>query len=383
MNNKRSFDVISVQIVLYVLFVIISLSAILSIDNYMHRRMMYINSLFLNETSKIHLNDILKSKISDAHSTLLSYTHALSFNEMDKLEKRMSKDVEEISKLLFILEQGGTYIDSVDVKYDKQSKITFNIDYINHNKGKYNIQVLDLRAKLIEIEHFIDEFRNLVIDGILAFQSNSVDRVMAATRQRSFAVKSLASFFTRVNESSNRMYKEAGDSEKRIKAYIDATATKFRSTKLKMNAILAFLLIGSGILMFYRVSRVVKSRAEVSEELNRVNSSQEELIKQRTMELETEVRIRKQKELESVSKARFLMDVIESLEHPFYVIDVETYEIELANNAAYDVIGNRGSTCYELTHHSNHPCDGLDHPCPLKKKLPKQVLPLPWSMFMW
>ncbi len=241
MNNKRSFDVISVQIVLYVLFVIISLSAILSIDNYMHRRMMYINSLFLNETSKIHLNDILKSKISDAHSTLLSYTHALSFNEMDKLEKkRMSKDVEEISKLLFILEQGGTYIDSVDVKYDKQSKITFNIDYINHNKGKYNIQVLDLRAKLIEIEHFIDEFRNLVIDGILAFQSNSVDRVMAATRQRSFAVKSLASFFTRVNESSNRMYKEAGDSEKRIKAYIDATATKFRSTKLKMNAILAF-----------------------------------------------------------------------------------------------------------------------------------------------
>ncbi len=119
--------------------------------------------------------------------------------------------------------------------------------------------------------------------------------------------------------------------------------------------------------MFYRVSRVVKSRAEVSEELNRVNSSQEELIKQRTMELETEVRIRKQKELESVSKARFLMDVIESLEHPFYVIDVETYEIELANNAAYDVIGNRGSTCYELTHHSNHPCDGLDHPCPLKK----------------
>lgn len=367
MNKRKPFDIIILQIILYVFLVVISLSTIIVIDNYMRNRVMFLNSLFINETSKIHLNDILKSKISDAQTTLLSYTHAISFKEMEKLEKQMGVATEEISKLLFIMEQGGSYVDTVDVAYNKLNKIKFAIDYVNYNKSLYNIQVLDLRAKLIDIENYVDEFRNLVIDSILARQSGSVERIMASTEQINFAIKSITPFFTRIDESSNRLYVEARDSVILIKEYIDSTSSKFRSLKITTNIILTFLLVGLGFIMYLRVSRVVRSRSELIEELNTVNNSQEALINKRTSDLETEVKIRKQKEQDSDSKARFLMDVIESLEHPFYVIDTETYEIIMANNAAYEVIGNRGTTCYELTHHSNEPCDGLDHPCPLKK----------------
>lgn len=59
----------------------------------------------------------------------------------------------------------------------------------------------------------------------------------------------------------------------------------------------------------------------------------------------------------------FVETVIESLTHPFYVIDVNDYTVKLANSAANfgDLTG--ASKCHELTHRSETPCGGCDHPC--------------------
>ncbi|MFO8077825.1 MAG: ATP-binding protein [Thermoplasmatota archaeon] len=74
-------------------------------------------------------------------------------------------------------------------------------------------------------------------------------------------------------------------------------------------------------------------------------------------------------------KSGFLRNVIESLKHPFYVIDVNNYKIRLANSAAqldrlYDT-----STCYQLTHRKKQPCGSKEHICPLEqmKKTGKPV----------
>lgn len=61
-----------------------------------------------------------------------------------------------------------------------------------------------------------------------------------------------------------------------------------------------------------------------------------------------------------------LVNTIEALTHPFYVIDINTYEIIIANSAAkelntYDSI----TTCYRLTHRCEEPCGSGNHPCPL------------------
>ncbi len=66
---------------------------------------------------------------------------------------------------------------------------------------------------------------------------------------------------------------------------------------------------------------------------------------------------------------RILLETtIHSLDYPFYVIDVDTYQIELANSAARQCsITGDLSTCYELTHRRFQPCSGQDHPCPLEQ----------------
>ncbi len=64
----------------------------------------------------------------------------------------------------------------------------------------------------------------------------------------------------------------------------------------------------------------------------------------------------------------FLRYVIDSLDHPFYVINAETYEIEQANQV---LLQGRplepGTTCYRLTHQRDVPCAESGFPCPLEE----------------
>lgn len=63
---------------------------------------------------------------------------------------------------------------------------------------------------------------------------------------------------------------------------------------------------------------------------------------------------------------QFLLSTIDSLTHPFYVIDVRNYQIVLANAAAQLEKANGKSTCYALTHKRNVPCNYAGELCPLE-----------------
>lgn len=63
----------------------------------------------------------------------------------------------------------------------------------------------------------------------------------------------------------------------------------------------------------------------------------------------------------------YLQDVIDSIQAPFYVIDVKDYRIRLTNRAAREMgLIEENTTCYALTHRRQEPCSGLEHPCPLQ-----------------
>jgi PAS domain S-box-containing protein len=61
-----------------------------------------------------------------------------------------------------------------------------------------------------------------------------------------------------------------------------------------------------------------------------------------------------------------LENTIESLTHPFYVVDANDYTIVMANSAAQKLDDAAATcTCYALTHHTHSACMGSEHPCPL------------------
>ena len=84
---------------------------------------------------------------------------------------------------------------------------------------------------------------------------------------------------------------------------------------------------------------------------------------------EADVRLQKhQADITIAQQGIFLSTVMDSLDHPFYVIDANDYTVKLANKAIKESCAWKDRImCYELTHNRQSPCDCQQHPCPLKE----------------
>ncbi len=80
--------------------------------------------------------------------------------------------------------------------------------------------------------------------------------------------------------------------------------------------------------------------------------------------MENALRLKEQKSRED---SEFLKIVIDSLPHPFYVINPADYSIVLANTASGLDLAAGKQICHKVTHQSDSPCSSVEHPCPLEK----------------
>ncbi|RLA76362.1 MAG: hypothetical protein DRG30_03030, partial [Epsilonproteobacteria bacterium] len=80
----------------------------------------------------------------------------------------------------------------------------------------------------------------------------------------------------------------------------------------------------------------------------------------------------KKTEKELSKQHKYLQTIIDGIEDPIMVIR-EDYSIEVMNTVLhqevdkYQLADPKHPKCYEISHHRSAPCDGDEHPCPLKK----------------
>lgn len=146
-----------------------------------------------------------------------------------------------------------------------------------------------------------------------------------------------------------------------------------------------FLINGKGeVTAVVMTSRDINERKRLEEELKQYREHLIEMVRQRTAELQTtndqlsqEIADRKQTEDETRRNNEFLKHVIESLGHPFIVIDAGDYTIKTANSAALSGGMEKPRTCFALSHKRDNPCEGTEHACPLEQiKRTKQPVTL-------
>lgn len=66
-------------------------------------------------------------------------------------------------------------------------------------------------------------------------------------------------------------------------------------------------------------------------------------------------------------QSEFLKSILESLPHPFYVVDAHNYNVVMANSAARSEGLSEGENCYGPTYGGSRPCEALGDNCPVKR----------------
>jgi len=176
--------------------------------------------------------------------------------------------------------------------------------------------------------------------------------------------------------------------DKKWSIVIDTPESNISSLFIKFNTKYAYVTIsailaimGGSLFMIILINKwnhvlqeENRERLNAEQELKKAHDELGQRIEERTSELyqinehlENEIEERRVAEAETAKQNELVKNTIESLSHPFYVIDSETYVIQLANSASNFGELNYKSTCYSLTHQKDHPCNCKDHPCTIKE----------------
>ncbi|MBT3251373.1 MAG: PAS domain-containing protein [Candidatus Marinimicrobia bacterium] len=118
------------------------------------------------------------------------------------------------------------------------------------------------------------------------------------------------------------------------------------------------------------LTREIDQHKQTEKELNRYQDHLKDLVREATealnisnKELKDDINKRKKVEKELKKQTNFVMNLYESLSHPFYVIDANDYSIVMANSAASMGDSDDCNTCYKKTHNLDEPCSSPDYPC--------------------
>ena len=166
-----------------------------------------------------------------------------------------------------------------------------------------------------------------------------------------------------------------------------------KASFIAVGAALAVVLVGAGL--FLRVSeplirrleeranglaaaneqlaREIDKRGRAEENLRKAHEELERRVEERTADLskineflKQEVQERKRAVEKNKKQSEFLQNILDSITHPFYVIDVEGYIIKMANSASEVDPKETDAPCYRLLHQRDSPCGDAAKVCPVE-----------------
>ena len=329
----------------------------------------YLQQLTANDQVKVELGYVARELVQELHIQFdkLFLTRCQKNFQIGK--KQIDKKLDDLEKLLDVIQHGGTYTRHYRVNQEEKDLISRTLSYHNYFPGRINLGVIEIRTKIALLREMLDSIilpqSNTFSEKTVSAESaDGADTGVAATLRK---YKQIEPFFRRLVGNTNRIFLDGQREMLRIrKVQQDSRSSSSRGMFLGIFFVsLVFLLRARHALR--EIRRIIAREEQSRHKLNTLNNQLEERIARRTIRLEEEIRIRRQAEAEQRRQAHFLQSVMDALSHPFYVIDVDTYEVIVHNRAAREINPGRTDLCFRMSHRRQTPCSGTKHQCPLQQ----------------
>jgi len=356
------------QVLLLICVFFLNMTIIILVHSYMNRRVEFLQKLTENELVKVELSYLSHEKLQSLRGLFQDLFLSRSSGELELIEQVIDQKTDELSAILGVIEHGGEVSHQYEVNFGGKENITRKFVYKNYYPNRISLEVIEIRAKIVELKNFSTNFQKLMM---IAISQKNLQDASSQSEYREVLLyyKRIAPFFDRLMENSYRIYFDAQTEMLKLGKVQDSVEETFsRRVAIAMTLIAFFVFILAWVII-RNITVIIKEREASRAALQASHETLEMAVLERTSELEQEIAVRQDAEAEQRKQAEFLKTVIDSLSHPFYVLDVETYEIQMLNKAAYKLGPENASFCYALTHKRDSPCSGDDHPCPVAEVL--------------
>lgn len=318
---------------------------------------------------KTHISLIVQQEIRSLQNQFQYMLLSASVIELDNANSEIGRLLELVQSAVSVIEHGGEYITKVSVNFGNKDIIAWPIRHVVENEGEVSLSAIEMRTNLARLEEMRTEYYAVMQQAVLS--PNGREEGDLALYH-----KKIAPFFTRLVESSNRLYIESLESEK--------FAEKERKGQVHFynwvaSIVVPFFLVMTGLIALWiirDIRRLIHERAEALASMTETKENLEGMVFKRTKALRQEVSERRLAEKRFARQADFLTTVIESLGHPFHVINVHDYTVSMSNQAARDKALGAGDHCYSMNYDLHKPCSAIERGCPLNevRKTKKPVI---------
>ncbi len=157
-NFKVLKNSILAQIIVLIGLFFVSMGTLEICHSIIDRRSGYLAGLLDNERSRVEISHILQKKIFSINVRLHDLANANSEQELVRILAQERILRQQVADILQVIDRGGELIDSYPVNLDNREVVSRKLVYTNYRANRINLQVIELRAKMAELETIIDGF---------------------------------------------------------------------------------------------------------------------------------------------------------------------------------------------------------------------------------
>lgn len=319
----------------------------------------YYLNLEQNERVKNQISLFVQQRIRSLQIEFQYMLLAASTVELENANNEIVEYINQVKKAVDVIENGGMYTEDIFVNFGNRESITQQFEYVATSREDLSLSVIEMRTNLTRLEEMRAEYFSVM-------QKELEANVVSGQRKLTLFHKRISPFFTRLAENSNRLYVESLEVLNRAERARKSQDHLIRLLSSILLPVFLLFAVWVAVWILRDIQRLMKERSRAVEALQSTNENLEEMVAQRTLALSEEVNERKLAEERFSAQAEFLTNVIESLGHPFYVVNVEDYSVSMSNQAAKDMaLNGNDNYCYGMSHGQECPCSGKEHPCPI------------------
>lgn len=248
---------------------------LLGTDEYLRQKHQDYHEALNNEYTRHNLGKILSKKLLNLESQIFRLSLIEDQRDLELEGTHIEETLSGIQSALKVLRDGGTFTEIVPVNFYDTNEISETFHFSRPANTGYNIEVINLTPKLMDIEQLTAGILEKVKQKLLA---DDLAKKPIPDRNISLLTKQAASVFLRSHEVVNKIFY---DSKIEIKQQ-EQNWAKETKLFLTLRNYLTFLIIILGLWIFLRTSHqirlILQQRADSSRHLEHNRQSLETII---------------------------------------------------------------------------------------------------------